>query len=206
MYVRMTRTQGTPESAAEAERMYGDQLVPELRKHAGWLGAILGINRNAGMGLSVTFWESEEAMRASESTADTLRARAVESREARVRDVERFEIVLREPNTSAQANSFVRVSRTQGSPDKLDAAIRLVRDQSLPNLQQQSGFQRLTIGANRQNGSMFAASTWASAAQREASDAVVSEQRRAVGEVAGGGQPEVELYEVVFAEMAQSLG
>ena len=61
------------------------------------------------------------------------------------------------------------------------------------------------MGVNRQNGRAFVTSVWNSAADREASEASVLEQRRQAGLATGADQIQVELYETLFAEVTPAL-
>ncbi len=52
------------------------------------------VDRQDGTSISITLWESEEAMRASEEAADQLRSDAAGAAEAQIASVERCEVVL----------------------------------------------------------------------------------------------------------------
>jgi heme-degrading monooxygenase HmoA len=204
MFVRITRTESTPEKLAENIANYQQRLMPEARKLAGFAGAILLADRSTGAGASVTFWENEEAMRASEQAAETLRTQATQTTGARVREVDRFELVVQEQNAPPQANTFVRTNDLRGTPDKLGDVIRFARE-AIPVVKQRPGFKALVVGVNRQSGRSFVTSVWASAVDRDASEAGVREMRRELGQKAGADEVQVELFEVVFAEVSQAV-
>ena len=204
MFVRITRTESTPEKLAENVANYQQRLVPEARKLAGFAGAILLADRRTGAGASVTFWETEEGMRASEQTAETLRAQATQATGARVLEVDRFELVLQEQSTPPRVNTFVRTNDLHGAPGKLDDVIRFSQE-AVPVIKQQRGFEAFVVGVNRQSGRSFVTSVWANSADRDASDAAVRELRRELGQKAGTDQVQVELFEVVYAEVSQAF-
>jgi heme-degrading monooxygenase HmoA len=180
--------------------MFQQRVVPEMSKSAGFAGAILSIDRASGKAISATFWDSEEAMRASEQDSDERRAQVAQAIGAKVLDVDRFEIVL-PPSRPPAANVFVRMTDLPGSPDKIEDTIRLVREEATPLLQQQKGFRAVVMGANRQTGRMFVNTIWETAADREASEAAVQSSRTRGAQVAGAQQASVELYEVVYADV-----
>ena len=68
MYARATTLRESVEQVEDAIVHY-EEGIPPLRELAGNRGAILLVDRSAGKAISVTLWESEEAMR----RADELR-------------------------------------------------------------------------------------------------------------------------------------
>ena len=208
MFVRRTRVEGSPEKLDQTIQNYQQQLLPVIKQEAGFRGAVLLANRATGAAQSVTLWESEETERASRPTGDRLRAQAVQSSAGRVLDVESYEEVLQERSDTAQSGmaSFIRFNSMQAAPDKLEDGIRFVRDQVVPLLKQQTGFQAVMMGVNRDNGRAYVTSAWESAEARQASDTRVRDQRRQAGELLGGIQVSVDEYEVVFIEVAETVG
>jgi hypothetical protein len=59
-------------------------------------GAIYLMDRETGKQLSITLWESAEAMRASEEKANQVRGDAAQTTGADVGGVERFEVAVAE--------------------------------------------------------------------------------------------------------------
>ncbi len=208
MFVRRTRVEGSPEKLEQTTRNYREQMLPVIKQEVGFRGAVLLANRATGAAQSVTLWESEEAERASRSTGERLRTQAVQSSGGRVVDVESYEEVLSERSGAGQSGtaSFVRVNSMQAAPDKLDDGIRFVREQIVPLLKQQAGLVAVMMGVNREDGRAYVTSAWESADARQASDAAVRDQRRQAGELMGGIQVSVDEYEVVFMEIAETVG
>lgn len=93
MNVRTTRIPMTPEIAATAGTAQYEAMVTAMRQVDGFLGAMLLVDRATGDNLGLTFWESEDAMHASEEVANKQRrdsAAAVGATGAP--SVERFEV------------------------------------------------------------------------------------------------------------------
>jgi len=208
MFVRRTRVEGSPEKLEQTIQTYQQQLLPVMKQEAGFRGAVLLANRATGAAQSVTLWDSAETERASRPTGEKLRAQAVQSSVGRVLDVESYEEVLQERSDTAQSGmaSFIRFNSMQAAPDKLEDGIRFVRDQVVPLLKQQTGFQAVMMGVNRDSGRAYVTSAWESAEARQASDARVRDQRRQAGELLGGIQVSVDEYEIVFIEVADTVG
>jgi heme-degrading monooxygenase HmoA len=57
-------------------------------------------DRSTGKSITLTFWESEEAMRASEEAADKLRQQAASEVQEEIAGVERFEVYINEAPSS----------------------------------------------------------------------------------------------------------
>jgi len=92
MFARIGTWQG---SAAELERWIHrsrEEVKPNIRKDAGLQAAYWLVDREAGKGLIVTFWESADAMRASEQARLKRQAATTAPTGAKV-TTERFEIV-----------------------------------------------------------------------------------------------------------------
>ena len=77
----------------------GDRLLQGFAEVTGPLEAIDGfsrayfmVNRESGKGMSITVWESEEALNASAAKADELRSQGAEAGGAQIESVESYEI------------------------------------------------------------------------------------------------------------------
>jgi heme-degrading monooxygenase HmoA len=60
----------------------------------GFQGVYFLVDRQSGKGLSITLWESEEAMRASEDAANQLRSESAEASGEEILGVERYEVAI----------------------------------------------------------------------------------------------------------------
>ena len=95
MHARVTQISGSPEAADAGIANFRDETLPALREIDGNKGGLLLIDRMSGKGIAVTFWESEEAMRASEERVNPLRAEAAETLGATgAPSVDRFEVAV----------------------------------------------------------------------------------------------------------------
>jgi heme-degrading monooxygenase HmoA len=98
MFARVTSLGGAPDRADQGISNFREQVLPAARQLAGFKGAYLMMDRDTGDALSVTIWESEEAMQASEEAASRLRAGAAQEVGATVEPtVRRYEVVVSEP-------------------------------------------------------------------------------------------------------------
>ena len=99
MHARVSTYQGPPnlaqEPVEEADRYDRENILPPLRQMDGFKGVIALQDRQSGKWLSVTLWESEQAMRASEEDANRLRQQSAEAAsQTVVENVERYEVTI----------------------------------------------------------------------------------------------------------------
>jgi heme-degrading monooxygenase HmoA len=91
---RVSTVKATPEAVDELMRFAEDSVLPDARELDGFVGVIGLVNRTAGKGKLITLWESEEALRASETAADELRRRTAAHVSGELGQVSRFEVAL----------------------------------------------------------------------------------------------------------------
>jgi heme-degrading monooxygenase HmoA len=94
MHARVSRFEGSPEQIDELLRHAREQVLPQAKQDEGFKGLIALGDRHSGKTLGITFWESEEAMRASEEDANRLREESAEAGGQQIAGVERYEVDL----------------------------------------------------------------------------------------------------------------
>lgn len=72
------------------------QILPRARDVAGFKGLLSLVNRETGKGLTATFWESDEAIKASKEATDQLRDQAISAVDGSELVSERYEVELDE--------------------------------------------------------------------------------------------------------------
>jgi heme-degrading monooxygenase HmoA len=78
MYARVIFAQFRPEQTDEIIQLYRESVVPEHRKQHGSKGTMVLIDRASGKGISLTFWETEADLQASDEASpyyEELRAK-----------------------------------------------------------------------------------------------------------------------------------
>ena len=93
MYARVTTIEGTPDKMDDATRHVREQTLPQLRQMDGFEGFVALGDRQSGKLLGVAFWESEEALRATEEAVAGVRSGAAEATGGTVAGVEQYEVV-----------------------------------------------------------------------------------------------------------------
>ena len=101
MYARMSIFEGPPDKLDEGVRHAREVILPQAKEiDPGFKGIIALTDRQSGKMLGITFWESEEALRASEEAANRMREESAEAGGGTVAGVERYEVGLFEVHSA----------------------------------------------------------------------------------------------------------
>ena len=92
MFARVSTLQGPASEVDEGIRHVREDVLPKVAQMDGYKGAYLLVDRQSGESVSVTLWESEEAMRTSEEAASRLRDDSAGSLGAQIASVKRYEV------------------------------------------------------------------------------------------------------------------
>ena len=96
MYARVTTIQGSPDKMDDATRHFQEQALPQLQKMEGFKGFVSLGDRQSGKVIGVAFWESEEALWATEGAVSDVRSGAAEAAGGIVASVEEYEVLVNE--------------------------------------------------------------------------------------------------------------
>ena len=78
MYARVTMFPGLPPERIKATvEEFQQQHLPRFAQQPGYRGVWAGVDYTGGRAIAVTYWESLEALHASDPLADEIRAAAV---------------------------------------------------------------------------------------------------------------------------------
>ncbi len=94
MFARVSTYQGSPQQIDEGLDHARQNILPRVQEVEGFEGVHYLVDRQSGRALSMTLWESEEAMRASEEEANMLRGESAEATGATVEGVKRYEVAI----------------------------------------------------------------------------------------------------------------
>ena len=96
MHARVNTIEGSPDRMDDATRHIEEQTMPQLRQMEGFQGFVALGDRQSGKVLGVAFWESEEALRATEQALSSVRSGAAEAAGGTLTSVERYEVLFNE--------------------------------------------------------------------------------------------------------------
>jgi heme-degrading monooxygenase HmoA len=96
MYARVSTIEGSPDKVDDVTRQTQEQTLPQLRQMDGFEGFVALGDRQSGKMLGVSFWESEEALRATEGSVSNVRSGAASAADGIVAGVEEYEVLVNE--------------------------------------------------------------------------------------------------------------
>jgi hypothetical protein len=92
MFARVTHFVLSSERLQEGHRALEDHVIPALRKQDGYEGGLLLANPKSGKMLTVSLWENEQAMQATDEAANWFGIFGAEAAGGTVADVETYEV------------------------------------------------------------------------------------------------------------------
>jgi heme-degrading monooxygenase HmoA len=94
MNARIGRVDFESEKADDVVSHVRENVVPRYEETDGFKGFTLLLDRSRGEGIGISFWESEDAMRASDELGDQARAGAADAGAGSDRGKEYFEVAI----------------------------------------------------------------------------------------------------------------
>ena len=115
MHARMSTLEGPPDRMDEGLRHVREQVLSLLHQQDGFKGFVALGDRQSGKLIGVSFWESEQAMQASEDVGNRTRNESAETMGDTVAGVERYEVsVFEAPSTGPVSGVTDTVGDTVG--------------------------------------------------------------------------------------------
>jgi len=173
------------------ERMSSGDDVPGAKRF------LMLIDRGSGTSLGITFFESEEAIRAAEPIFERMGDEVPEELRGRRTSVETYEVAIDDIADSARA---ARVSSLEGSPGGIDEGIAFIKDTILPEAADLTGWRGILTLADRQTGKAKTITFWDGPESLSASEARADELRAQAADAMGDTISAVERYEVALHE------
>ena len=97
MHARVSTLQGSTDQIDEGIDRIRDMTLPAVKEIEGFKGICSLVDRQTGKGITITLWESDTEMQASEEEANRIRREAAEHLGATGEPtVERYEVALYE--------------------------------------------------------------------------------------------------------------
>jgi heme-degrading monooxygenase HmoA len=94
MHARIGRVSFSPEKADDLVKRLREETVPKLEQAEGFKGFTVLLDRSNGVGLGITFWENEQAMRATEGLSDEARQGAADAGSGQDEGANHYEVAI----------------------------------------------------------------------------------------------------------------
>ncbi len=201
MYCRVIRLKGSPEKADEGLKLWTSNVLPTIKKQHGFAGVTFLSNRETGEGLSVTYWETEKAMKEAREQVrpEGLKAQAVTG--SSIVEEDECEVAVLERFKPATAGTWIRVNTATTEGSHIAEAISYFKTKVVPATEKQPGVRTAYTFVNRQTGRTFSGSTWDTQKDLQNSAALAADLRAEAIKAYGLKGAKVETFEVVFTEI-----
>lgn len=170
MYARSTTIHGKPDNIDDGIRFIDGEVRQALDAMDGCRGLSLLVDRESGLCIATSSWDSEESMRASDTQVKSIRERGSEIFGGDM-EVDEWEIAVMHRSAHGEC---CRVTWAKGD---IDRGIDSYRMGVLPEAEQMRGFCSASLLVNRSTGMACATTTWESRGAMEASRAKAEELR-----------------------------
>ncbi len=192
MYARVTRAAGKPENMKQVVEAFRDAAIQD---QPGWKGGYVMIEPNTGKLLTITLWESTEAMERSAGMARQIWGEASSMAGAGQPSVEAYEIALQPGSIEAGTATHARVSTIMARPDSIDRTIDFLRKSMTGDEQ---GWRGAWALVDRRTGKMLTATLWDSRKAIQDTSTAADRIREMAVTIAGAEEPTVEIFEVAL--------
>lgn len=181
---------------AVRERMGSDQGPPGAKRF------LMLVDREKATGISITFFETENAIREAEPAFEKMGDEFPEDVRGRRVSVETFEVAIEDIADGARA---ARMSSLEGSPEGIDKGIGFIEDTLVPTAGDITGWRGVVALVDRTSGRTKTITFWDGPESLRASEARADEMRSQAAEALNETITGVERYEVALSHVPAAV-
>lgn len=163
MFVRMSTIHGAEGKTDAAVEFVEEVGRPALESAAGSRGVAVFVDDESGRTVVASYWDTADAMRASESALASLRGQAAAVGGGDI-TIQSYEVAVARRLSVPAAGARVRLLRVQGDPHTIDDMIAFYRAEALPVLVGLAGLCSVQLLIDRESGDLISATAWEDAA------------------------------------------
>jgi heme-degrading monooxygenase HmoA len=93
MFARVTISETPLDKIDLAIKVINEEIIPAVKKIPGYEGGYWLGDRANGKGITITLWESEEALKAGEDAVKQLRSDAAKRLDLKIGSIDRYEVL-----------------------------------------------------------------------------------------------------------------
>jgi heme-degrading monooxygenase HmoA len=194
VYARSTTFHGRPDNIDAGITFVKNEVAPMLDGIEGCRGLSLLVDRETGLCIATSSWDSDDAMHASDDQLRPIRDRGRDVLGGSMQ-IDEWEIAVMHRTHHGEC---CRVSWLQGDLDTMGETFRVG---ILPQLEQTPGFCSASLLVNWSTGLCCATTAWESRAAMEDSRAAADDMRNRAASEAGGEIVEVHEFELAYAHL-----
>ena len=196
MHAGVSLITANPLRLDESVKHIETEVGPQIERLSGSLGLSLHVNSDLGLAVLETFWVSDDTLRAGERVIAPRKEEAVRRATGTI-TVEHCAVPVFEQEAPATAGAGVRITRIDVSPSRIEDAIEVFGDTTVPWLADTKGFCRTLYLVDRQSGRSVSETVWQDARALAGSRGAAAAIRAEVVSAAGGVIRAVEEYSLV---------
>ena len=200
-FCHVVRSKVDPSQVDETTRLWIKEVLPTLKKQRGFGGATLIGNRKIGTSVSVSYWESEAAMKDARGQVRPEAITALAQTGGSIIADDECDVAFLERFQPPKAGGWARLTTVQGDPAQLSQAVSNFKDKIVPSVRRQPGARTAYFFANRQTGKTFAGSVWDTLQDLQKSESAITELRAEAINRFGGREAKTEAMEMYFIEI-----
>jgi heme-degrading monooxygenase HmoA/predicted ester cyclase len=202
MHVRMNMLVGDPARLDEATRYLEGSVRPHVEAQPGNRGIAVLTNADLGVCVIASYWDTADAMAASEQAVEVPRKELTELVSGTV-TVEHYEAAVFVRRSWPPAGAGVRMTRIDGDPAQMNAAIAEFRKTGVPALMQMPGLCSTQFLVDRETGHSIAVTAWQDHEAMAAGRSVVATLRADLTAVTHTRVRMVEEFTLMFSSVRQ---
>jgi hypothetical protein len=168
LFARTTTIKADPDKMDAGIAHVRDHVIPAVTAMEGCVGMSLLVNRETGLSIATTAWESEAALQSSAPKVLSIRDSAEQILGATTSTVDAWELAVVHRDHATPNGACARVTYLSGDPSTADRAIDVYRMAVLPRIQQFDGFCSSSFMVNRETGRAVGTVTFETRQQLEA--------------------------------------
>jgi len=201
VYARSTTIQAQPSSIDDGIAFVNDEVMPALRDMDGYVGLSLLVDRESGLCIATSAWETEEALRTSTDQAAPLRDQAGKRFGGGDVTVDQWEIGAMHREHRSADGACVRATWIKMPRDQVDRAIDFYRTSVLPALEDLDGFCSASFLVNRATCRGVSSATFDSREAMDSNQETARELRNARTRELGADILDVGEFELTLAHL-----
>ena len=200
MHARMNMVAGDPAQLEETIRYMEGTVRAHVEGQHGNRGLACIVNDDLGVCVVGSYWDSMDAMTASEQAVQVSRKEVAERMHGSV-TVEHYDVPVFVRRSRPQAGAGVRLVRAECAPANMDAFIDEFRNTGVPSLMDMPGLCSAQLTTDRTSGRCLVITAWEDAAALAASRSATARLRSSAAEMAHVQIRSVEEYRLAFSSV-----
>lgn len=151
MYARSITFHGDADRQDEGVDFVRDEVLPTISRLDGCIGLSMVVDRDTGLSIVTSSWDSREAMRASLPRLANARLRGAEILGA-TPELAEWEVAVMHRRHMVTAGACCRVTWLRLNHGDVDRGIGIYRDAMIPEMESLAGFCSASLLVDRDNG------------------------------------------------------